>query len=104
MLQELLQIQQKNPKRIIGLMSGTSADGIDACLAEISGNGLDTKIKIVAFETYPGDKATRTAILEACNPEIGSVDKICRLNFYLGRLLPMRQDVLQTRRIFPCRI
>ncbi|HHT9110857.1 MAG TPA: anhydro-N-acetylmuramic acid kinase [Candidatus Brocadiaceae bacterium] len=86
MLQELLQIQQKNPKRVIGLMSGTSADGIDACLAEISGNGLDTKIKIVDFKTYPYDESTRTAILEACNPETGNVDKVCRLNFYLGKL------------------
>ena len=67
-------------------MSGTSADGIDACLVEISGNGLDTKIKIMDFETYPYDEATRTANLEACNPETGDVDKVCRLNFYMGRL------------------
>ncbi len=86
MLQELLRIQQKKTKMVLGLMSGTSADGIDACLAEISGNGLDTKIKVRDFATYPYDEATRTAILEACNPKTGTVDKICRLNFYLGKL------------------
>ena len=67
-------------------MSGTSVDGIDACLADISGHGMDTKVSVLAFDTYPYDTATRTAILDACNPATGSVDKICPLNFYLGKL------------------
>lgn len=86
MLSQLLWLQQKNPKKVIGLMSGTSADGIDACLVEITGNGVDTKINILDFETYPYHEATRNAILETCNPETGTVDKICQLNFYLGKL------------------
>ncbi len=67
-------------------MSGTSADGIDACLVEISGNGLHTRINVLAFETYPYDESTRTAILDTCNPETGTVDKVCQLNFHLGKL------------------
>ncbi len=86
MLNKLQQLQQKNPKKVIGLMSGTSADGIDACLAEIYGNGINTKINIIAFDTYPYDRNTRTAILETCSPETGTVDKVCQLNFYLGKL------------------
>ncbi|MEK6738863.1 MAG: anhydro-N-acetylmuramic acid kinase [Planctomycetota bacterium] len=86
MLKELLRFQDKNPRKVIGLMSGTSVDGIDACLADISGNGTDTKVHVLAFDTYPYDAATRTAILDACNPATGTVDKICPLNFYLGKL------------------
>lgn len=86
MLNELLRLQQKNPKKVIGLMSGTSADGIDTCLVEISGNSINTKINILGFETYPYDAYTRTSILEACNPETGTVDKVCELNFHLGKL------------------
>src|SRR3990167_1290736 len=86
MIHELLRLQHKNPKKVIGLMSGTSADGIDACLVEILGNGLHTKINILAFETYSYDKPTRTAILDTCNPETGTVDKVCQLNFHLGKL------------------
>lgn len=67
-------------------MSGTSVDGIDACLVEISGNGIHTKTNILAFETYPYHEPTRTAIFEVCNPKTGTVDKICQLNFYLGKL------------------
>jgi len=86
MIHELLRLQHKNPKKVIGLMSGTSADGIDACLVEISGNGIHTKINVLAFETYSYDKPTRTAILDTCNPETGTVDKVCQLNFHLGKL------------------
>ena len=86
MLNELLRLQHKNPKKVIGLMSGTSIDGIDACLVEISGNGLHTRINVLAFETYPYNDTTRTAILDTCNPETGTVDKVCQLNFHLGKL------------------
>lgn len=86
MLHKILQLQHKDPKKVIGLMSGTSADGIDACLVEITGNGIDTKINILDFETYPYHVATRNAILETCNPETGTVDKVCKLNFHLGKL------------------
>ncbi len=67
-------------------MSGTSIDGIDACLVEISGNGIHTGINVLAFETYPYNDTTRTAILDTCNPETGTVDKVCQLNFHLGKL------------------
>ncbi len=86
MLDALIRLQNKNPKTAIGLMSGTSADGIDACIVEISGNGLDTKINILAFETCPYEQTVRDAILEACDPKTGTVDKVCRLNFLLGAL------------------
>lgn len=86
MLDELLRLKNKNIKKIIGLMSGTSVDGIDACLVEITGSGINTKIDILAFETYPYDEATRVAILKICNPKTGTVDKVCHLNFYIGNL------------------
>ena len=44
----------QNPMtRVIGLMSGTSVDGIDAALVDISGTGLDIKAELIAGETYP---------------------------------------------------
>ncbi|WP_347272983.1 anhydro-N-acetylmuramic acid kinase [Candidatus Kuenenia sp.] len=86
MLTELLRLQGKTTKKIIGLMSGTSVDGIDTCLAEISGNGVSTRVNVLAFATYPYPDSIRNAVLEASNPSSGTVEKICRLNFTLGKL------------------
>ncbi|ALJ69244.1 MULTISPECIES: anhydro-N-acetylmuramic acid kinase [unclassified Synechocystis] len=50
----------------IGLISGTSVDGIDACLVDISGSGLDLKVDLLRGETYPYPDALRQEILALC--------------------------------------
>ncbi|MFM6056542.1 MAG: anhydro-N-acetylmuramic acid kinase, partial [Sphaerospermopsis kisseleviana] len=50
------------PTRVIGLMSGTSVDGIDTALVEISGGDLDLKVELLAGETYPYPPQLRTKI------------------------------------------
>jgi len=51
------------PTRVIGLISGTSVDGIDAALVEISGRELDLKVELLAGETYPYPAELRERIL-----------------------------------------
>lgn len=52
--------------RVIGLISGTSVDGIDAALVDISGKDLDLKIELVARATYPYPHDLRERILTVC--------------------------------------
>jgi len=85
-IENLIRLKEKESRNIIGLMSGTSCDGIDACLVKITGNGLSTKVDIIGFETYPYENEIRELIFEASRKETGTVDKICQLNFILGRL------------------
>ncbi|MEH1893290.1 MAG: anhydro-N-acetylmuramic acid kinase [Nostoc sp.] len=49
--------------RVIGLISGTSVDGIDTALVEISGTELDIKIELLAGATYPYPAELRERIL-----------------------------------------
>ena len=52
--------------RVIGLMSGTSVDGIDAALVDISGRDLDIEIELIAGTTYPYPPELRERILAVC--------------------------------------
>ncbi|MDR1904483.1 MAG: anhydro-N-acetylmuramic acid kinase [Treponema sp.] len=74
------------PQRIgIGLMSGTSLDGMDAALVEISGSCLSTRVELREFLTLNYTEELRTALLEAAEGEGGS-RTLCRLNVLLGEI------------------
>jgi len=85
-IENLIRLREKESRHVIGLMSGTSCDGIDACLARITGNGLSTRVDIIGFETYPYKNEIRELIIDASQNTTGTVDKICQLNFTLGKL------------------
>lgn len=70
----------------VGLMSGTSLDGIDAALVEINGIGLDTTVSLKEFLTYSFAEETIDRIKENLSNQTSSVEKICSLNFELGYL------------------
>lgn len=77
----------KKPSRlVIGLMSGTSADGIDAVLTRISGCGIETRVEQLSFLFTPFPPLVREKILYVAGG--GSVDaaELCRLKALLGML------------------
>ncbi|NJO18896.1 MAG: anhydro-N-acetylmuramic acid kinase [Spirulinaceae cyanobacterium RM2_2_10] len=65
---------------VVGLMSGTSIDGIDAALVEVTGRDLDLKVRLLAGETYAYRPATRAQILAVCNGEPQSAAMIAQLD------------------------
>jgi anhydro-N-acetylmuramic acid kinase len=77
-------IRRKDRRRVVGLMSGTSADGVTAAVTEITGSGVDTRLKITGFRTYPYPPDLREAVFDLFNPETSTVDRICEMNFVLG--------------------
>ena len=83
-LSSLERIRRKKVRRVIGLMSGTSADGVSAVLVKIGGCGLKTKLELVAFRNYPYPPPLRERIFELFDPATSTVEKICHMNFVLG--------------------
>lgn len=82
----LSKLQKKNKKLVVGLMCGTSMDGIDAALVEIKGNGLKTKFRELYFKTFPYPKGLKSLILKNSVKSTSNVEDITRLNFLIGKL------------------
>lgn len=55
LINQLYHIANKPSRTIIGLMSGTSLDGLDVAVCRISGSGPHTQLKVLRFETVPYD-------------------------------------------------
>ena len=75
-----------DPILAIGLMSGTSADGVDAALVEIQGCSTNTKVKQLGFVSIPYTDEMRSELLRVAGGEAGGSQTLCLLNFRLGSL------------------
>jgi len=92
-----------NRKLIVGLMSGTSADGIDAVVADISGSGRTLRPQLLAHTYHAFAPALRKRILHACLH--GTVGEICELNFELGEHFARAAlAAIRTARLKPAQI
>ena len=81
----LHRIASKKTRLIIGLMSGTSLDGLDVALCRISGSGIQTKVKVEEFYTWPYSTKFKNSILEVfAKPQI-DFQKLTELNAVIGR-------------------
>ncbi len=67
---------------VIGLMSGTSADGIDASLVSIKRHGSRMIVKLLAFASSSYSRKLQNHILQLC--ESGTGAEVCDLNVTLG--------------------
>lgn len=70
--------------KVIGLMSGTSADGVDAALVEIGEEGDRPALRLVAWDTLTYPPGLRERVLAAATG--GSTEEVCHLDAYLGEL------------------
>jgi anhydro-N-acetylmuramic acid kinase len=72
---------------VAGVMSGTSTDGINVALVQLSARGRkDPSHELLAHEEYPFPAPVRRAVLAMMNAELASVADLARLNFLLGEL------------------
>lgn len=71
---------------VLGLMSGTSADGIDVALVGISGPPSAPHARLKNFAAFPYPTAVREAVLRLSNGAPTTTREISQLNFRLGEL------------------
>ncbi len=83
-ISKLYQIAQKNKRIIIGLMSGTSLDGLDVALCSFTGSGLHTKIDLLQFDTVAYDDDFKNEIKNVFSKKQVDLEKLTLLNPYIG--------------------
>ncbi|TWW01938.1 anhydro-N-acetylmuramic acid kinase [Chitinophaga pinensis] len=85
-LRQLFTIAEKPVRRIIGLMSGTSLDGLDVALCAISGSGMDTKVTLEQFDTVPYPVAVKDEIRKVFAKDTIPFQQLCLLHPWLADL------------------
>jgi anhydro-N-acetylmuramic acid kinase len=77
----LLELRERPSRLVIGLLSGTSADGTDAALCEIAGSGEATRASVRSFVTTPFPRALRERIFRLAQAD---ASELCDLDVLLG--------------------
>jgi len=85
-IEKLFELKSKEEKIGLGIMSGTSLDGVSIVIAKLKGNWINTKFKILYHKTFEYDNEIRRLILKLTNPKTGNVKRICQLNYVLGMI------------------
>ena len=76
MRKDIFEVRNKQTRTVIGLMSGTSADGIDAVLTKITGSGLDIKVEEQDFILLPFSKEFNERINLEANSAYGGANEL----------------------------
>ena len=85
-IDKLYKIAQKEERLIIGLMSGTSMDGLDVALSKFRGSGGETEVEVVAFETVSFDEEIKDEIRKIFAKSTIDFQQLCVLNPWIGNL------------------
>lgn len=85
---------------IAGVMSGTSADGVDVALVRIEPGRMKTRLELLAHHGYPYPVSLRRAVLAAMNASETSTAELARLNWRLAlAYADAVQDTLKKHRV-----
>ena len=85
-LTRLYEVARKRSRLVVGLMSGTSVDAIDAVLVRITGHASRARIEKIHFASFPYPADIRTRVNTLFDKSKATIDEICHLDFVLGEL------------------
>jgi len=83
-LSSLNRLAEKPERLVIGLMSGTSLDGLDVALCRIGGAGGGTAVEVVEFDTVEYDDDYRERVLSVFSRRDADLETLCLLNAWIG--------------------
>jgi anhydro-N-acetylmuramic acid kinase len=101
----MLKPSKRSARLAVGLMSGTSMDGIDAALVRLAGPAEQPRVRLLAFVTLPYPPKVRQWIMRVGAGNPASAGEVSQLNFLLGELFAKAAlQVCRAARISPQRV
>ena len=88
----------KAERLLVGLMSGTSVDGVDAVLVRLSGSGQRTQVEQLAFTTYPLPSALRQQVLDLSHGK-GNAESVSQASVALAEVFAKAVQALEVSQI-----
>lgn len=85
-LDKLIQVAGKKVRIILGLMSGTSMDGLDIALCRITGSGKETSYELVQFSSEPYTQEVKNKLLEITSVSEIATEELCIWHTYLAHI------------------
>ena len=85
-IESLYQLAKKPTRTIVGLMSGTSLDGLDVALCKISGTGTNTVVQLKEFTTIPYSETVKNEIRKVFAKKTIDFQHLALLNEWIGLL------------------
>lgn len=82
----IVSLLEKPSRLVVGIMSGTSADGVDVALCRITGHGTDSRVEQLGFFFQPFTPEIREEILRLAGGASACAADFCKINFLLGEL------------------
>ncbi|MEJ2883791.1 anhydro-N-acetylmuramic acid kinase [Pedobacter sp. GR22-6] len=76
----VFEIINKPERIIIGLMSGTSLDGLDIALCAVNGNGIDTRLEVLKFETFDYSNEFKMQVKSIFAKRDADLQMVCLMN------------------------
>jgi len=81
---KLFEIASKEERNIIGLMSGTSLDGLDIAFCRCKHHGTATELEVLNFITMPYEDSFRSSIKAVFSRKDADLEQVCLLNEVIG--------------------
>lgn len=83
-IEKLYQLSGRPHRIILGLMSGTSFDGLDLALCRITGSGPGTSVELLHFTTVPFNQSFKADLKSVFSRRDADLEKVCLLNEYIA--------------------